>query len=103
MMACAPAEKPDDDALSGEEFGPFRSVPYVARRLRWSPRTLRSHCVNLLDWIAEMRAERRTVHEHVARSGTVPAMKVGAMWRIPVWWYKAVEEIGTMEPERETG
>jgi hypothetical protein len=76
--------------LNGEEHGPFRSVPFVAARIGWHERTIRRRCVSVAQWREEQRASGRTVLEHTMATGTIPALRLGAMWRIPVWWLSAI-------------
>lgn len=95
--------EPKRPAIEGEEHGPFRSVPFVARALHEPERTLRHRCRDVCTWVASMHAERMTIVEYTMTSRTVPALKLGALWRIPVWWYTAIIEAGEDAPEEETG
>ena len=82
------------DPIEGEEHGPFRSVPFVAARIGWHERTIRRHCVSVIEWVAAQRESGLSVLGYTERTGDIPALKLGALWRVPTWWLVAVLEAG---------
>jgi hypothetical protein len=78
--------------IAPDETGPFRSVPFVADRIGWHERTLRRRCVAVTAWLDGYRKSGLDVVSYTIESNSIPAMRLGAMWRIPVWWMTAVVE-----------
>lgn len=76
--------------MSDEERGPFRSVAFVARMLGLPERSLRRQLVPAVEWRETRRATGAAVVDHTTLTGTVPSVRVGAMYRIPAWWLTAM-------------
>lgn len=81
-----------------DEHGPYRSIPFVADRIGWHERTLRRRCISVADWLAAQQQSGLSIVSHTIATGTIPAMRLGAMWRIPVWWMTAVVETAKTPP-----
>ena len=78
------------DTQEPGEAGAFRTVPFVARRLGWTERTIRRRLVPTWEWRREMLRTQRSIVQHTHESGQIPAMLLGRTWKIPAWWLVAI-------------
>lgn len=67
-------------------LGPHLSTGDVAAVLDWQPRTVRGHLMPLRQW-RELVEESPEMY-----ASAIPAMRLGAHWRVPRWWLEHVLE-----------